>query len=71
MKKYTRTYTRTYGVFLEEDNIEKLIFSDNDETCAIYERKETAEAFKLKMESRWGNAVYEMKEVVMEVTTDD
>lgn len=61
-----KKYTTAYGVFLEKDRIEKLIFSD-DETYAIYERTEAAEAFKSEMCGRWSNTKYKVKEIIMEV----
>lgn len=59
-----------YGVFLIEGEKATCIFSDEG-GYAVYERQETGEAFKIEMESRWENVVYEVKEVVIEVTTDD
>lgn len=59
-----------YGVFLMEGDKETLIFSDEG-AYALYERRETARAFKKEMKSRWDNTTYKVKEVVIEVKADD
>lgn len=59
-----------YGVFLLVDKKATLIFGD-DGSYAVYERYETAKAFKIEMDIRWRNVAYEVKEVTIEAKTDD
>ena len=59
-----------YGVFLIEGKQATLIFSDEG-SYALYERCETARAFKIEMDSRWENTTYKVKEVVIEDKTDE